>query len=68
VKKLDNKLIIQHFHHIHIRTLTYVMYYSYSSKFFLVGRGPAFAGCRLLWVIDLNVLPRLAFFWQVCRL
>jgi len=28
--ELDDKLIIQHFHHIHIhiRTLTYTMYYS----------------------------------------
>jgi len=25
---LDDKLIIQHFHHIHIRTLTYTIYYS----------------------------------------
>jgi len=25
--KLDNKLIIQHFHHIYIRTLTYNMYF-----------------------------------------
>jgi len=28
--ELDDKLIIQHFHHIHIRILTYTMY---SSKF-----------------------------------
>ena len=25
--ELDDKLIIQHFHHIHIRTLMYSMYY-----------------------------------------
>ena len=32
-QKLDDKLIIQHFHHILIRTLTYMMYYSNFSTF-----------------------------------
>ena len=31
VRELDDKFIIQHFHHIHIRTLTYTMYSSNSS-------------------------------------
>jgi len=31
--ELDDKLIIQHFHHVHIRTLTYTMYSSNFSTF-----------------------------------
>jgi len=31
--KFDDKMIIQHFHHIHIRTLIYTMYYSNFSTF-----------------------------------
>jgi len=32
-EKLDDKLIIQHFHHIHIRTLTYTVYSSNFNTF-----------------------------------
>jgi len=31
--ELDDKSIIQHFHHIHIYTLTYTMYFSNFSTF-----------------------------------
>jgi len=31
--KLDDKLIIQYFHHIHICTLTYTIYFSNFSTF-----------------------------------
>jgi len=70
-RELDNKLIIQHFHHIHIHTMTYTMYFlnfSTLKKYIIV----VFSNYTRIWNINARVHKKITNIYKckffLCRL